>query len=415
MQVKEITFFEKISNVSKTRFNKKNFASRFDKYIQQFSAFLDLSNIRQRILQYEHGDKTIGQLRQLADEYNNLFEYVKNIQNLGQINDNTLNYLEKHLNSIKTFIQKNTKLANDVIKKSKFKGSKTLVDESLSDLSITKLTLNTIPNIIESTLGIAFSNFIQSYTIEKLDIKTRFESDTQKGTSSDIYTTLNGLELANFSVKSKQWSQAKTRQLKSLFDFNDTLKNNDYIKLDILFNFLNSKKINAYNAFRYLIMNYAYLNTQNPSLLTDMNKIILLSSLNEKLFGYNKTGQKSLQLGYLINEFPLAILAPASDRIGVKVTFMSDYIEEFLDSIDSATFKMSDLGTIKIDFSNKIKPTAKNNSLLMEKQAVINKHPNDINYNFIKKAIKGNLELLNQQLSKEINLKIQYKSRFQQI
>lgn len=411
MEMRQAKFFQILQSLTGESYDIKNFAYKFNNFTNEYIAKLDINlgtikNIINDKSKIPRGKKTLDQLRILAEQYNNLFKYVKLIKQKGTIDESTLIYLQKHLEGINKFIKDNKRSGGD-----KIKFNKVTQNTVLKDLSVTKLNANTIPRILESQVGVIFEEWIKSLTDKQIPdlFKIGYNKDgTQYTTSSDIYLTDGKLLNFGFSIKSKQEQQIKARLLKNFFIFDERLKNNDIISVDNIFNLLTSK--NIIGALNYIIMNYAYLNIQDPTILKEVSSVVLLSNLNEKLFGYNKKEQKNRNLMELINEMPIAIITGAKkDNSGLHIMFMTEVLDSILKQISDSFVNVDTLGKVTIKYRSKSKPTSKNNDLMIAKQAFMTKNPNDINYEAIKKGILGKLEVINHKLSNDIQLSVQYK------
>lgn len=98
----------------------------------------------------------------------------------------------------------------------------------------------------------------------------------------------------------------------------------------------------------YLIYNYAFLGAQGKGLLENALELLALSSLSEKMFGYNKSGQSKIALKDLVEQMPVATI----DASG-SIYFMDTIMENVQDSILKKVNSLSNINkymTATLDF-----------------------------------------------------------------
>ena len=238
------------------------------------------------------------------------------------------------------------------------------------------------------------------------------------GTSSDI-KFLN----ASFSLKTKQAKQTKTRVLENFSTWQDSLNGTNSIDInqeerqntvDNLYTLLNEN--NFFEMSKYAIYNYVYLGVNDKELLEDCFRLLALSSLHEKMFGYNKSKQNKA-LRQLIYEMPIATL----DAYG-NVVIMDDLLSGALESVKDATQGLSSVDkyfTYGLESTIKNKPRHGKNITILNtlwKKKVksldkIKKEGNKPSYKALKYAVKE--EINNQLQSMYHNIQVTISYNFQ--
>lgn len=169
---------------------------------------------------------------------------------------------------------------------------------------------------------------------------------TMAPTTADFKVEINGAEFG-VSVKSKQIRQTKDRLLDTFFNWQENLKNptDGDIALKISnWQFFGSGFFKSggdfVNLAKYIIMNFAYSNYQDNSILTELMSILAISGINEKIFGYNKTGDTSKTLVEILEQASIASINKDNEII-----FTSEILENIISTIDE---KLSTLYTFSL-------------------------------------------------------------------
>lgn len=133
-------------------------------------------------------------------------------------------------------------------------------------------------------------------------------------------------------------------------------------RIDNLHKFLAEKDF--FSMSEYICYNYAYLGATDRELLDDSFRLLALSSLHEKMFGYNKGAQAGITLEDLINSFPIAILNAKGE-----VIFMDKMLDSVIDKINSDIAQLSTMDsyfTYKLEAAFSSKPRFNKNITVLD-------------------------------------------------
>lgn len=371
----ENIFFSRVQSATNKKFDRQSFKSYIAQVLEDVTSTINLAWQQTEAL--PKGKKTKEQLQSIAEIYKNLQVKLNSYTNkVSLVNTNFIKMLqerEKGINAVASHLSKVTK-----------KDFKNL------GASVRSLVVYVLPKAFEELLLYQFAEIFGDDNVKSV------AEDTKLGTSGDM--EVFG---ANFSVKSgdKHIKQEKSRILKTFFNYNKELNttdgNNIIGSVDSL---LKDRKVD--NIIKYILMNYAAIREFNDkSIIENAIKIIVLTSLNEKMFGYNKKYQTT-SLTQLIPQFPIAVINKSGE-----IVYMSDIMQQVIDSVKQDYNNINKLATFSF-YSN---PFSQQKVLRQKKKEALSSLPaNKINYKNLKSLIIGTLTDVNNELLSSILLNVQY-------
>lgn len=351
---------------------------------------IDLSSVISKISNLPKGKKTADELKLIANQVIGINEKMKAI-NANEINNRLIENLKAANEQAQKFISwcDKHKVAGEA---TSFNGQAL---EHTQGLSTTKLMFYTLPSTLETLVVKAFKDVVPEH-LKKEIIYTA--SNTAKGTSADLTAFNMGISI---KMNANTVKQAKTRIADTFFQWNEQLNNTEYMSLggvqQYLFN-KNKQNFSLVNALKYLFVNYGSLQTlEATSILDNAWKVVILSNLNEKLFGYGKLGQKGMTLKQIIDQMPVAEINSSG-----QVIWFSDIIANVITKINQDTFNIHSLASYKLNaasFDNKPLLQAKKNAISKMKV---------ISYKNIMKMVSNELSVARSALVKNVQLSVQY-------
>ena len=362
----------------RTDFNKENFAVFVKQYLKPVSIIMDKQWDDVSLI--PRGEKEPEELQKLVELYNQIATILSDEK--SSIVDDSF---------IKKMIERKTKI-QDLINKQAVGKKLAKKDFRNTGASVTSLSIYVLPKMLEELLLSRFGKLVGNKNVE------RTSGNTQKGTSGD-----QKIFSASISIKSgeQKVKQAKSKILSTFFDFNEQLKQEQADGSSII-GTVNAtlNDLNAINIFNYLLMNFSAINGFNDqSLLTDALKIIIMSSLNEKLFGYNKSKQTQ-SVSDLVKEFPVAVINKSGDFI-----YLSDIMDDLIKTLNADNvLKLATCSLYSRGFSKHSELRQKKKEALQ----LLSAQNKVINYANLKDLIESELKRIREELLSSIQLKIQY-------
>ena len=266
-----------------------------------------------------------------------------------------------------------------------------------SGISTRKLMLDIMPNLLEGLILNAMIDTGKGVIIDGLPIEVRsVASNTATGTTVD-----NMFGNIGFSVKTntKQIKQTKTRYMDSFFKWNDKIKEQKELNsVQNLMIELNSDNYSIQSMLQYIILNYgSFVNLSDKKVLEDAFKVIILTNLNQKMFGYNKLGQADIKIGKLIQDFPVAGINSEG-----KVVWYADLFDKLLRQLNTYPNKIKNLASCKIT------PGSYNRDWLYKQKQKAIRNSKNVSYVWLKEQIAEDLKKAQDQLAASVHLTVQY-------
>ena len=390
----ESNFFNKLQSNSAIDGigTKQGFIRAFQDQWQK--AEVDLSQMINFVAKLPSGKKTKSELNTIAS-------YVIQLNNaMAHMSSDVID---------QSFVDRLTVLANTATKFQKWCNDRSIDGSATSykgkpfrhtdGLSVTNMLLHTLPSALESMVGQTCVDLIG----EGLVKNTAKQTNTAPG---DLM--IDGVSI---SIKSNKTAlkQEKQRQLKSFFNWAHS-NNAAMNSLQQVGRELTKQRgdVSIQNALYYLFMNYGALSQINAtSILQDAWKVVVLSGLNEKMFGYNKTGQGKMK--DIVSKLPVAVINSQG-----QIIYMSDIVTQLIDTITPDLSQVLKLASYKLMVSR-----VSLNELSKAKTAAIQKwkkrHGNNMDnftYKYLKQEVAAQLSTIVQTLSSNITLSVQYKIDF---
>ena len=373
-----------------------------NKFLNEFNQFYaaDFQDIVQKLGSMQQGVKTAGQLRSIAAGIDSINQKLTILQNHPSFDDNFLQNLTAAATTANTFVQTYQHISDDATTD----GTGKSFDDT-KGLSVRKMILYTLPRTLETLVIKAFNDIAPNYFAKYIG------DNTAKGSSADVsyFNTGFSVKMNNSTIK-----QEKSRIANTFFNWSQNFSQ-EHSALSEVGNILDSNGAMLTNILKYLFINYASTDDVNaPGILSDAWQIIILSNLNQKLFGYNKTGQKNMNLQDIINQMPVAEVNGRGQIIWFsdvmtslinRITQDSNNIKSFASyKLNSAFYDAQGLFEAKKSAIQKIAGSS-------FKKANIDK----LNYSAIIALIQSELNSARNALLKSVQLSIQYHINIQDI
>ena len=393
----ESNFFHKLQSNSAIEGigTKQGFIRAFQDQWQK--AKVDLSQMISFVAKLPSGKKTQSELNTIA-------EYVIKLNNA--ITGMSSNVIDQD------FAGRLTTLANTATKFQKWCNDRSIDGSATSykgkpfqytdGLSVTNMLLHVLPSALESMIGKTCVELIG----ESLVKNTAKQTSTATG---DLM--IDGISI---SIKSNKTAlkQEKQRQLKSFFNWVHS-NNTEMNSLQQVGRELTQQRgdVSIQNALYYLFMNYSALSQINATnILQDAWKVVVLSSLNEKMFGYNKAGQGRMK--DIVSKLPVAVINSQG-----QIIYMSDIVTQLIDAMKPDLSQVLKLASYKLMISRvSLKELGEAKTAAIQKWKKTHRNNMDnFTYRYLKQEVAAQLSTIVQTLSTNITLSVQYKIDFASI
>lgn len=359
-----------------------------------------VSSFNERLKLLPTGKKNIDQLNELLELMTDIYKQIRLREGSNGFTLEYVTNLKEKIDRYKQIIKKNRSLFGTDSTELKF-------TEGIEGFSVSSLQNNYLPRLVEVMMSEVFNDGIFNLTGELVS------GNTQKGTSADLK-----VGEGYFSIKTNKPRQTKSKILETFNNWNDSLNQPvsvsiDGTKQDVAINYVHDLLVQKdfYKMSEYLIYNYVYLGASGSGLLDSAFELLALSSLYEKMFGYNKSKQDQT-LEQLVQEMPIATL----DASG-NVYFMDKMIVRIQRDIVGKLGSLSNINNyMKYDLESGYQPQGnvsrkQTTPLWTHKRAMMKKlkrRKEPLTYKSLKSMVDGEINTILASLEKSIKLTIAY-------
>ena len=391
----ESNFFGKMSEAFKPeKITRQTFLEKYNEVAKVPT--VRLQELINELNKFPSGKKTVGELRQIEALVAEIEQFMSELNLSSTVGHD----LTAELAKIKPGIKKFESALNTMQKKGQLDENSTTLSKTAAKhsgaLSISHIANKILPNVIEAIVHSSFTNMMMDKVGDKRkEIVQHTGKKTHTGTSADEL-----LFNAGFSVKldrsknSHTLQQQKSRQLETFFNLNEELKTNTSLAGANATIFQDPAIVHS---LQYVLANSKLLGIE-PSSLPEIWGLLIISNLNEKIFGFNKDRQTDL--GQLIPQLPIAVISSKG------VAWTKDLINKLLTDID---LNFNSLASAYMSFKGDSKTLL--DKLYQEKdtaKATLTSLHMEITYENIKQYATSNLKNLMQQALRDLSVVIQY-------
>ena len=388
---KEQDFFAKLQSSLGKAIDRKGFQKLLNDSVGSFD--INLNEVIATFKDLPEGQKTVGQLKTIIQQVKNINAGMKKLNQSGDFNQHFMDNLQAMEEQFKSFEQWCEQLEID--DNAMTYNGKEL--QNTEGISTRRVMLYVLPNALENLIVAALKKIGTQKIKEQAFSVIHTASETAKGSTADVSILGTGFSIKMNKTKIKQ---EKNRIMKTFFDWNENLNEPETVPLNVVNQVLNRRTggASAVNILNYLFLNYGALSQINADdILEDAWRTVILSNLNQKLFGYNKSGQKNMSTEEVINNIPVAGINGNGELV-----WYADLINDILQKISNDRLNIKSLAGYKLNSA------FYNNTALSRAKRKAMPQLEELNYKNLKSAVSKELNAARKELLNSIQISIQY-------